>query len=853
MTVISPALGETYNLAVVSGGRPVLPRICNRSCSNKTVTCLTHDGANVIIPFNNQIKIMSIDTRNCVKTIKFGNNETLREVLISNEQAIVHITLGDAFRREETEVECITIFTSDGNAVVLNYRGKLIESPKIVKLGKLEAVEQVVKIFEKDGRLRVLTCTEERTLSYKYKLYAYEKDVLNLLHEFSAILLSAWSSNDEFLSLIRKNDESKRVVVVRSIFDDSLEKEIPLPTSSAATSSQSQFATVMAVDNQGARVAVGHASGVICVIEIADQTSRQLKWHIDSVLSLGFTQDGSYLLSGGWEKVLSLWQLSTNLQQFLPRLNGVIVDCVILGDKYYVLGLRLNNESSSDYQIILLNSTDLNSRVAVNGPLGVFNSMVKGVVQPVSLLTTKSSISTSSIAKSKKKRSRKLSKSKRQDFTAELEIHPVTKHLFLPHVSAVQTFDFYKNEQVSYQYLASGINNTMGKVRFELNLRDPEISKVKFTKNGKWMITHEIEYPSDGLLSSDDKSHTLKFWCQGENSKWVLNTKVLNPHPTITNILVAPSSIDYSEGCLTSDNNGGLKYWSFNKDLGSWSLTKVMVPNVNNFSNSVSLAWSLDGSLIFQAFDDRVTVIDFEEFQKFEEESREFLNEFIMDSAVQNMVLVNDINLVIATQTTLCCMDLLTGLTKNSFDLYPYLNGTYKNGHFGRLMALDERSGRIAVAVNQQHAKGDEVCYSAEVFVFDGDLSKQVGSFHHDDYIAGLRWNHGSDFIFFDIQGRLGVVSTITSAEILSEKASDSIFDSLAHNEFEIQLQNLKSDRQRKLAERTSDGNSDIQFEILQGNQKTKVINMNSFTSLFESIDNVQLDTFFDAVMRVVN
>ena len=68
----------------------------------------------------------------------------------------------------------------------------------------------------------------------------------------------------------------------------------------------------------------------------------------------------------------------------------------------------------------------------------------------------------------------------------------------------------------------------MGKVRFELNLQDPIITDLKFTKDGQWMITYEIEYPPNDLLSSKDLTHILKFWTKNDNeTNWNLKTKVI--------------------------------------------------------------------------------------------------------------------------------------------------------------------------------------------------------------------------------------------------------------------------------------------------------------------------------------
>mmetsp|Transcript_4790 Transcript_4790/g.14629 ORF Transcript_4790/g.14629 Transcript_4790/m.14629 type:complete len:949 (+) Transcript_4790:182-3028(+) len=54
------------------------------------------------------------------------------------------------------------------------------------------------------------------------------------------------------------------------------------------------------------------------------QVSSNHHWHSHAVLSMCFSDDGAYLLSGGSEGVLVIWQTSTSQKQFLPRLGGAI-------------------------------------------------------------------------------------------------------------------------------------------------------------------------------------------------------------------------------------------------------------------------------------------------------------------------------------------------------------------------------------------------------------------------------------------------------------------------------------------------------------------------------------------------
>lgn len=52
--------------------------------------------------------------------------------------------------------------------------------------------------------------------------------------------------------------------------------------------------------------------------------TSSLHWHAHGVESLAFSEDGAYLLSGGEEAVLVMWQLGTGNRQFLPRLGSTL-------------------------------------------------------------------------------------------------------------------------------------------------------------------------------------------------------------------------------------------------------------------------------------------------------------------------------------------------------------------------------------------------------------------------------------------------------------------------------------------------------------------------------------------------
>lgn len=83
-------------------------------------------------------------------------------------------------------------------------------------------------------------------------------------------------------------------------------------------------------------------SGVSGVEKKAPTTT--LHWHAHPVASIAFTANGAYLLSGGEEAVLVIWQLHTGKKEFIPRV-GAPISTVTLStstssnEEEYLLGL----------------------------------------------------------------------------------------------------------------------------------------------------------------------------------------------------------------------------------------------------------------------------------------------------------------------------------------------------------------------------------------------------------------------------------------------------------------------------------------------------------------------------------
>lgn len=91
-------------------------------------------------------------------------------------------------------------------------------------------------------------------------------------------------------------------------------------------------------------------------VEKRTQT-RPLHWHAHAVSSVAFTANGAYLLSGGEEAVLVIWQLHTGKKEFVPRVGAPISTISVTKslrseEEEYLLGL-------TDATYVFISSTSL--------------------------------------------------------------------------------------------------------------------------------------------------------------------------------------------------------------------------------------------------------------------------------------------------------------------------------------------------------------------------------------------------------------------------------------------------------------------------------------------------------------
>lgn len=123
-----------------------------------------------------------------------------------------------------------------------------------------------------------------------------------------------------------------------------------------------RFMQCVAFDSTNTHIAAGDVSGRIIIwtgLEAAAAAEENgtlpqdgnagmsvatIHWHAHPVAALCFSQDGRYLLSGGEEAVLVVWQLLTLKRTYLPRLGGPIshIACVPDDPTKYIVGQKNN-------------------------------------------------------------------------------------------------------------------------------------------------------------------------------------------------------------------------------------------------------------------------------------------------------------------------------------------------------------------------------------------------------------------------------------------------------------------------------------------------------------------------------
>ncbi|THV07517.1 WD40 repeat-like protein [Dendrothele bispora CBS 962.96] len=300
-------------------------------------------------------------------------------------------------------------------------------------------------------------------------------------------------------------------------------------------------------------------------------------WHAHAVSSLAFTSNGAYLLSGGEESVLVVWQLQTGRKEFVPRVGAPIQTISVTkaadGVEEYLLGL-----------------VDATYAFVSAASLKVSRSYARIKLGPVSSQKV-------------------LSSSK----PVPLAVHSLSSTLILPssHPSSVQIYSPSSSKILSE--LEVSPSNRVSR-RDEKPLEPSRVERTVISHSSEWMASIDSR-------AGDEDVHGevyLKIWrWDKKTSLWTLNTRIDRPHGTheVTDLSFSPLLQASKDLFLVSaGGDGTVKTWrirtSFSKGGNKEEFWAIRSSFGFRSEKPSHISWSPDGSLLALTLGPCVAIYD---------------------------------------------------------------------------------------------------------------------------------------------------------------------------------------------------------------------------------------------------
>ncbi|KAG7195015.1 uncharacterized protein KQ657_004127 [Scheffersomyces spartinae] len=827
-----------WSVDILTGGTPkVLPYSQNGSMIYSV------DGKHAIVALTHQIRVYFVSTRQCIKTIDIDLDELIE------------------MRMESSSSSHLLLFKSTGEIITINWKERLAQpvllSHQLTLDSSLLSVVHVTPeyyymiIGKKDKKLGGGS-PHTRTL---VKVRKASSSSTSPIYEAKNVLRYSYSLNSSKIAFVTSDNQILLVDLSNHYKHEDTEEGIETEVISFPYKSK---ITCVAVSNDST-IALGTISGPIQIIYGGLNSAKPqglLKWHIDQVKALQFTNDNTYLISGGLEKVLVFWQLETTKTQFLPRLNGTIERISIDKNKIDYYNLMLDSN-----ELLAISAIDLISRLSITSIKPKFSNDIA-----------------STLARSTKKYLKQpqqfdLTKLK-YDYTSIFEVNGKSNHLYFPNESSIQAYDVIRNEQLFVQNCAPIIST--GKVRSEAKLLDPSISLLSFTNDGDWMCTFDTVSTSevDNLLSKNDKQYALKFWRFIENKNdssssnsttkkngagsWELSTKIIDPHGDsnpIVSIVAAPSSYYDGLAYLTVDSKGGLRLWrprdvttttstnNKQQQQTAWTIRKSRPSFAQSSSDSIDICWSRDGSLIVLGYEYSLIPIVTSTFEMVL--PNDFTIPSVSGSPIKSVSIIDN-NLIVLSKSRISSFNLLTGQLN---ELVAAVNAPKQN------IAINQLTKSICLAINYYDTTKDAaLVIKSKLVVFD---PKSLEPIDVRDYHTGISCvrSYNSSFIFVDLDSRVGNFLSTTSS--VDDQGDDDIQPQELTSAVKSMLLNAHATadiiNNRNVSMKLKNISSHDDDNIAENDTISKLVDVHTFQPVFENTEGVQLETLFDRIVKILH
>ncbi|KAL6876606.1 hypothetical protein J3F83DRAFT_726411 [Trichoderma novae-zelandiae] len=386
-------------------------------------------------------------------------------------------------------------------------------------------------------------------------------------------------------------------------------------------------------------VIVGGARGAIYLYHDALARSQSLgkagiqaqkfHWHRKAVHAVKWSRDGNYMISGGSENVLVLWQMDTVKRNYLPHLSGSVENIVVSasGSSYVV---HLDDNST-----MVLSTAELTPTTYVSG----IQSASSEAMTPKDLLVQRVWSVADRVRRPIPAAIRANQPSKLHVCVGNGRQATMTGDFSAP---LLQSFDLETFASISKQALARTQPTDVNLSNKGYAIEEPVVTHIAFSADGKWLASVDDWTPSnrdigavngdagDQFLKERHESY-LKFWqVNDEDNSIALVSRINAPHTSTYPETILDLASDSASTCFaTIAGDGIVRLWrpkarqqqgSRNTDGAvefTWGCSRIIpigdglgreaiadIPNDSSapMKTQARIAFSEDGSTLFAAF-----------------------------------------------------------------------------------------------------------------------------------------------------------------------------------------------------------------------------------------------------------
>ncbi|MCJ1404621.1 hypothetical protein MMC11_007847 [Xylographa trunciseda] len=517
--------------------------------------------------------------------------------------------------------------------------------------------------------------------------------------------------------------------------------------------------------------------------QIPTPVSQHLHWHRTGVGAVKWSADGNYIISGGGETVLVLWQLDTGQQQLLPHLSAPI-ESVVVSPSGISYAVRLADNSA-----MVLSTTELQPTVSISGVqvAASRSSMIQvpdvpRVVEPSNgffmFRRPAAAVSGSSAGQ--------ILLAVPGSSQSRVGVSGTTNAAYL------QTLQIRSGSQVSRQALTR-TKVTDKSIGPESNtIEEPNVVLIQTSHNGQWLATAEEWTPprQDVLFLATDIQDTiekqflhmeiyLKFWQWDDMSKqWELVSRIEAPHRgsdrssraigRIIDLVEDPSS----SGFATIGDDGIVKIWRpkiryrdgikvksrEGHSLNTWSCRHSIplaasdeIEEAGSSQITARLALSLDGSLLAVGYQS----LSSSSLYLIDTESGDIRNART-DIFSERLIGVGIIDrYLIALTQHLLVWDIVDDRIQYEIAIRSY--GLSSRTQLGAThLAVNQQSKNFAVTVPEVAKSGSETKLGSQVAVFDPANSNPINiTILPQTLLAMLPWEQNHGYVTIDWAARV--------------------------------------------------------------------------------------------------